>query len=275
MLRNTLLIMLGAIVTLSIVFHESMLNWVNDRTQSMGKYFDQKRNEDNSGSIKYSQNEHGALRAREIGLSHGNARTQNVIATTTDSSIYPDRRTDVLGVKLNREGTVGLKSSINKIHRIEQIDSKIHIVKNYETLLSIANKYSLDSKELARWNSIPYNRLIKTNDTLLLHSDAVPRDNRKLLRHIVKKGETLSEIGMLYGVSVGTLKKVNGLPGNVIEAGKILIVDPWIYVKIKPGSTLSGIATQFKIPVSQITAINDIRNPDEIRSGRFVKVHIQ
>ena len=46
----------------------------------------------------------------------------------------------------------------------------------------------------------------------------------KTIRHLVKRGDTLSEIALRYDVSAAAIRHANRLHGNVIKTGEVLII---------------------------------------------------
>ena len=46
----------------------------------------------------------------------------------------------------------------------------------------------------------------------------------KTIRHLVKRGDTLSEIALRYDVSAAAIRHVNRMRGNVIKTGEVLII---------------------------------------------------
>jgi N-acetylmuramoyl-L-alanine amidase len=62
----------------------------------------------------------------------------------------------------------------------------------------------------------------------LASADASPKDADATTaaqdRHRVARGESLSSIARQYGVSVSSLKSVNGISGNDLRAGMVLMI---------------------------------------------------
>ncbi|MFZ2886979.1 MAG: peptidoglycan DD-metalloendopeptidase family protein [Minisyncoccia bacterium] len=79
--------------------------------------------------------------------------------------------------------------------------------------------------------------------------------------HVVRPGETLSEIAELYGVSVNTIIWANDLPRNgSVKAGQMLTILPISGLKytVKDGDTLESIAKKYHGDASEIAQYNDI-----------------
>lgn len=100
--------------------------------------------------------------------------------------------------------------------------------------------------------------------------------------HRVRQGETLSSIGARYGVSVTKLATANDLRNpDLIVAGRKLRVPGRStgvarsggssYV-VRPGDTLSGIASRFGTSVRALARRNGITNPSFIVSGTRLKI---
>ncbi|MFA8300476.1 MAG: LysM peptidoglycan-binding domain-containing protein [Hyphomicrobiales bacterium] len=109
--------------------------------------------------------------------------------------------------------------------------------------------------------------------------------------HIVRRGETLGHIANKYRCSVSSLKKWNRLRSNMIRPGQKLVVfgryAPSIsssskkntkssssrasYHTVSKNETLGGIASKYKISVSQLRAWNNI-NGNIINIGQKLRV---
>ncbi len=75
----------------------------------------------------------------------------------------------------------------------------------------------------------------------------------------VRKGDNLSQIAEMFGVSVNTIKWANNLTGPIKE-GQILTILPVTGIKytIKKGDTVTSIAKAYKADAAEIVAFNDI-----------------
>lgn len=113
--------------------------------------------------------------------------------------------------------------------------------------------------------------------------------------HRIAKGESLSSIARLYGISVSNLMTVNGLRNHSIQAGKTLVLpgklgreplsaaqvaatrarlaagQPREYV-IRNGDSLWSIARRFNVSTQQLVAWNDIPTNKPIQPGQKLKI---
>ena len=92
---------------------------------------------------------------------------------------------------------------------------------------------------------------------LLLCAFAIDAAERRSASvHVVKRGDTLSEIAARYRVSQAQIKRWNKLRGNRIYAGQRLKVgspaQSGDWYRVRRGDTLSKIARQFSIPVYKL-----------------------
>ena len=100
-------------------------------------------------------------------------------------------------------------------------------------------------------------------------------------QHVVKPGETLSEIAARYGVSLNRLMQLNGIKDpDLVTAGTVLTVPGAAgsgsapsggggrgSYTVKPGETLSEIADRLGTTVQRLIELNSIRNPDMVTEG--------
>lgn len=94
--------------------------------------------------------------------------------------------------------------------------------------------------------------------------------------YIVKRGDNLTKIAHMYGVTVSDLVKWNNIKNpNLIYPGQKIIIKeaPKEYYKVVRGDTLSGIAKRYSLSLSEILALNpDIKNPNLILVGQLIRV---
>ena len=101
-------------------------------------------------------------------------------------------------------------------------------------------------------------------------------ERRSPIVHVVKRGDTLSEIAARYRVSQEQIKRWNKLRSNRIYAGQSLKVRPPVksgdWYRVRRGDTLSKIARRFAVPVYKLKAINQLER-DVIHVGQ--KLYLQ
>lgn len=184
-------------------------------------------------------------------------------------------------------------------------------VKKNDSLLGIADLFNSRVSDLRNWNNIPYTTTIKIGQNLTIYvpadkkdfyasldtqtplektttSDNINLNTSNLVYHRINKGESLISIANLYDVSVTDLKTWNDLSSNKIIAGtrlKVYSNNPYaapetvtnntignLYrYKIKRGDTISEIADQFGVSVSQIKSWNHLKS-DKLIAGKTLKI---
>ena len=106
------------------------------------------------------------------------------------------------------------------------IKIKSHRVDVGETLYSIAWRYDLNVRELARANSLMAPYTINPGQKLSLVLTKRGSTLTSVSRHVVNVGDTLFSIASKYGLSVGTLARINHLtPPYIIQPRQIITVD--------------------------------------------------
>lgn len=123
-------------------------------------------------------------------------------------------------------------------------EQKIHIVLAGETLYSIARKYDVDVKELAKWNPESSQGLkegqqlkifVATYITGEKAAPVVEKENKSpdrnpitvtfndsIVEHIVTEGETLYAIARRYMVSADKIIEFNNKKNNILKPGELL-----------------------------------------------------
>lgn len=94
--------------------------------------------------------------------------------------------------------------------------------------------------------------------------------------YIVKRGDNLTKIAKMYGVTVAELVKWNNIknPNLIYPGQKIIIKAPQaVWYKVVRGDNLTKIARMYGTTVSAILALNpDIKNPNLILVGQLIRV---
>lgn len=94
--------------------------------------------------------------------------------------------------------------------------------------------------------------------------------------YTVKRGDNLTKIARMYGVTVADLVKWNNIKNpNLIYPGQVLIIKeaPAVWYKVVRGDNLTKIARAYNTTVKAILALNpDIKNPNLILVGQLIRV---
>jgi membrane-bound lytic murein transglycosylase D len=181
----------------------------------------------------------------------------------------------------------------NEILFVNSGESSIeHRIRSGESLSTIASKYGVTISQLKEWNNLSSNRIYKGRK-LIIYSDgyknsSVSEVNNNSKSNIttsssyrVRRGDTISEIALKYGITTLQLRKWNDLKSNKIIVGQILKIHGKETVKslgdntakksantynytIKKGDTISEIAEQFNV------TMNDLKNWNNLSSNKLI-----
>ncbi len=106
--------------------------------------------------------------------------------------------------------------------------SGYHRVKRGETLSGIADEYGVNQRDLRLWNKLDARGSIRAGQGLRVAAptakDAPSTKAQPGSRtHVVRRGDTLSELAKRYGVTVAELRRANGLgEGSALRTGESL-----------------------------------------------------
>jgi LysM repeat protein len=101
--------------------------------------------------------------------------------------------------------------------------STIHVVQPGQTLFSIARWYGVDLWALARYNGILNPNYIYVGQRLAIPAAARPVPSGRI--YVVKRGDTLTRIASIYGVSVWSIAEANGIYNlQMIYVGQRLVI---------------------------------------------------
>lgn len=150
-----------------------------------------------------------------------------------------------------------------------------YVVKQGDTLTSIAQRYRTTVAQLVKDNNIENPNLIYVGQVLKIYTNTRPfnHNNNKIISYVVKRGDTLSEIAQEYDTTVAQLVKENNIENpNLIYVGQVLkVYTPNTYT-VEAGDTLSEIAQKFNTTVSELVQLNNIENPNLIYPGQQIKL---
>lgn len=104
------------------------------------------------------------------------------------------------------------------------VSAEVYVVKPGDTLYSIASRYGVAWQTLASVNRILNPSLLQVGQRLIIPSGATPPPPGAKT-HIVKPGETLYRIALMYGKTVQEIALANNLANvNIIYPGQQLII---------------------------------------------------
>lgn len=155
-------------------------------------------------------------------------------------------------------------------------------------LAVLASAIQVDSLQLALLNpglrrhatppNGPYRVLVPTNklhETLSWKQDLHPSEAISSIVHIVRAGDTLSDIALEHSISVASLKTINSKRSNLIRIGEVIRIPVpqatadnlisttglsgiEIIHTVVAGESLSQIAKQYHVPLTELRAANGL-----------------
>ncbi len=151
--------------------------------------------------------------------------------------------------------------------RIPVQDLEWYVVRRGDNLTDIANKHDLSVRLLKQINGLRGNT-IQPGQRLKLHP--TPLDEAV---HVVRSGESLSEIAQRYGLTTDRLKGINGLNRDTIIAGQKLRLkasESSVHM-VENGDALWEIARAYGMTVDEIKDLNGMTS-DRIYPGQELKL---
>ncbi len=169
----------------------------------------------------------------------------------------------------------------------KESDTVIYTVKSGDTLSTVAERYNVSVTKLKRANRLTSN-MLRVGDRLEIPSaDRVERNVKPAPEtrvHVVRSGDTLSEIGERYGVSVSKLRSANGLRGNSLRIGQRLVIPATASkvekaqtvrqattYRVRSGDTLIAIARRHHTTVSALQRANGLKG-SALRVGQELRI---
>jgi membrane-bound lytic murein transglycosylase D len=92
--------------------------------------------------------------------------------------------------------------------------------------------------------------------------------------HVIKKGDSLYELGKQYGVNYKLIKDFNNLSSNILRINQKLVI-PVVkpttkHYTIRPGDTLGAISQRFSVSIKAIMQANSMKNSNIYPGGKIV-----
>ncbi len=152
--------------------------------------------------------------------------------------------------------------------RIPRKDSELYVVRLGDTLTGIADRHDVSVTLLRQLNNLRGSRIYVGQQLKLRPT---PLDEAV---HVVRQGESLSEIGQQFGLTVDDLKRINDLGGSRIYVGqKLRLKDGGSTVHIvESGDALWEIAKGYGISVEELKRLNNLKS-DRIYPGQELRLN--
>ena len=143
-----------------------------------------------------------------------------------------------------------------------------YVVRKGDTLSEIAVRFDVGVGMLQQLNRLRDARIVPGQKLRLRPS------KRDEAVHIVRRGETLSEIAGRYGASVARIKAINGLAGSKILVGQKLRLRPTPTAThlVERGDALWEIARAYDMTVAEIKEMNGL-STNRIYPGQELKLN--
>ena len=143
-----------------------------------------------------------------------------------------------------------------------------YVVRKGDTLSEIAVRFDVGIGLLRQLNRLSDSRIVPGQRLRLRPS------KRDEAVHIVRRGETLSEIAARYRASVARIKAINGIVGSKILVGQKLRLRPTPTAThlVERGDALWEIARAYDMTVAEIKELNGL-STDRIYPGQELKLN--
>jgi LysM repeat protein len=136
--------------------------------------------------------------------------------------------------------------------------------------------------------------LSKSNQAVLLYKGSTPMgwalaqdvqltnsnvSSQTTETYTVRYGDSWWAIANRYGINMYTLASLNGksiystiYPGQVLKVSESAATSSKVYYTVRKGDTVSGIASQYDVSVSQIKSLTELKNVNLIYVGQSLRV---
>lgn len=171
-----------------------------------------------------------------------------------------------------------------------------HKVRYGETLSSIALRYGISVRTIKQANNLSNSRIF-AGQTLVIMDANTPiqsgggqgftKNGGEATRYRVKRGDTLSEIALRYGLSVSMIRKWNGIGRRGdIYAGQNLVLylnsngpaanavteGEWLIHTVTRGENASLLAERYQVSLSDLRSWNQLDRKMILQIGQKLKV---
>jgi len=156
----------------------------------------------------------------------------------------------------------------------------IHTVRRGETVSHIARRYRTSVNAILRMNGLSSRSIIRPRQRLKIPSrggtvPATRGGSYTGFTYEVKRGDSLSKIAYITGLSVNRIKALNNLTSNTISVGQVLNLRPdkpedaEVHV-VQAGDTPYSIARRYQMSLDELLRINGLNRYSKIYPGQRI-----
>ncbi len=163
-----------------------------------------------------------------------------------------------------------------------------YTVQRGDTLDSIARRFGTTVQEIVDINNISNPNLIFPGQVLRILTNSTLNGSETRgtgdIVYTVQRGNTLSQIASIYGVTVSHIVEINNIknPNLIFPGEKLRITEsnnqnlnPVLqnnFYTVQRGDTLSSIARRYGVTVRYLVNLNGIANPNLIYIGQILRI---
>lgn len=177
-------------------------------------------------------------------------------------------------------------SEIPRLQKRERTRATVdHIVRQAETLLSIASAYGITPLKLAEYNNMEPSSTVVSGQVLSIPVNCMSVPDT--MEYTVRKGDTLAKLAAANNTSVDELKRINRIPDpDIISEGQVIRIpvsadkpaqqenphEGRLEYTVKSGDTLYKIASMYGVSVSYLINLNRLTDPDRLYPDQVIVI---
>ncbi len=180
----------------------------------------------------------------------------------------------------SKTAQAGLLSYVNSIFGSEEASAKVDASgsgSNSQKIALLQAAVNLDPNPHKTSESTPLadGGFLMADVALSENAPRLEEVNTQISIYTIREGDTLSEIGEMFGVSVNTIMWANDLTrASAIQPGQTIIILPisGINYTVKKGDTITGIVEYYKADLEEVLQYNDIAISSVLTPGQTILI---
>lgn len=167
-----------------------------------------------------------------------------------------------------------------------QNNDGFHIVRQGETLFSIAKGYKVSSSDIMKWSNVTSPSLsIGQKLIVVAPLDKSKKDRLENKQHIVVKGETIYSISRLYNRTTTEIISYNKLGTASLSIGQVILIGKLegnstnesnaeeirVYHTVSSGETLYSISQSKNVTIEELLELNNMKD-SALKVGQTIRI---